>query len=139
MSLTLRVAETETDIAACMALRWTVFVEEQGVPEADELDGTDVGCTHVIAIEAGQAVGAARFKVDDDVAKIGRVCVAQEQRGAGTGAAMIRFICDICGASKARLGAQVAAMRFYQRLGFEPVGDVFMDAGIPHQDMERDL
>ncbi len=119
-----------------MALRWTVFVEEQGVPPEDELDGTDVGCTHIIATDAGHIIGAARFKVTEKTAKIGRVCVDQDRRGHGIGADMISYICRNCDARRALLGAQVEAIAFYTRLGFSPVGAEYMDAGIPHQDME---
>lgn len=119
-----------------MALRWTVFVEEQGVPPEDELDGTDVGCMHIIAADADSIVGAARFKVTENTAKIGRVCVDQNHRGRGIGADMIRYICRSCKAPRALLGAQVDAIPFYERLGFAPVGAVYMDAGIPHRDME---
>lgn len=119
-----------------MALRWTVFVEEQGVPPKDELDGTDVGCTHIIATDADGILGAARFKIFENTAKIGRVCVDQDHRGRGIGADLIRFICRTCGSPRALLGAQVDAIPFYERLGFVPVGMVYIDAGIPHRDME---
>jgi len=136
---TLAVAVSEDDIAACMAIRWRVFVEEQGVPEADELDGTDQGYTHVIVRHNAELIGAARFKVSGGVVKIGRVCVDQAHRGGGIGARIIAFCCAESGAAQARLSAQTSALQFYQRLGFEPKGAPYMDAGIPHQDMEKRL
>ena len=33
------------------------------------------------------------------------------------------------------LGAQVSALGFYEKLGFEAEGDVFLDAGIEHRNM----
>ena len=137
----IRQAQTQPDIAACMALRWEVFVEEQGVPEADELDGTDEGATHVMALRADRMIGAARYHLVDGIAKIGRVCVVRTARGSGIGAALIRYIeSEVRHTAKhARLGAQVSAQSFYAGLGYLPVGDVYQDAGIPHQDMEKDL
>ena len=37
------------------------------------------------------------------------------------------------------LGAQVQAQPFYEGLGFEPYGDIFDEAGIPHQMMRKAL
>nr|HPM08139.1 GNAT family N-acetyltransferase [Bacilli bacterium] len=33
------------------------------------------------------------------------------------------------------LGAQVQALGFYEKLGFKKVGDVYLDANIPHYQM----
>jgi predicted GNAT family N-acyltransferase len=37
------------------------------------------------------------------------------------------------------LAAQTHAVGFYERAGFHVVGDQFMDAGIPHRMMVREL
>jgi predicted GNAT family N-acyltransferase len=37
------------------------------------------------------------------------------------------------------LDAQVHAVAFYENLGYAPYGEVFMEAGIPHRRMEKDL
>lgn len=139
MTLTIAVAVSDDDIAACMAVRWRVFVEEQGVPAADELDGTDHGCTHVIVRHNSETIGAARFKTTGGVAKIGRVCVDPSRRSGGIGARIIQFCCTQSGAARAQLSAQTSAIPFYERLGFATKGAVYMDAGIPHQDMEKAL
>ena len=122
-----------------MALRWTVFVEEQGVPEADELDGSDVGGTMIMAKCGGDLVGTARFHLAGDVIKISRVCVHPAARGSGIGAQLIEFLCNPQCAKHARLDAQTDALAFYRRLGFLPVGEDFLDAGIPHRRMEKRL
>ena len=137
--LDLSVAGSPEDIAACMALRWDVFVVEQHVPEADELDGLDDACVHVLARMRGNVVGAARYRVLRGVVKIQRVCVDKPIRGAGVGAALIQFICADSGARHARLSAQTDALAFYEGLGFSSTGEVYMDAGLPHQDMEKEL
>ena len=43
----IRVAETDADKQACFDLRRQVFVGEQGVTEAEEVDGLDPEATHV--------------------------------------------------------------------------------------------
>ena len=128
-----------TDIATCRALRRVVFIEEQGVSEADEIDDLDGEAIHLLAVDAGRPVGTARLLIQDETGKIGRVCVLAEARGAGIGAALIRAavaeLAAIPGISRAKLGAQVHALGFYERLGFAAVGPVYMDAGIEHRDM----
>ena len=77
-----------TDLAACHALRRTVFIEEQNVPEAEEMDDLDGDAVHLLATDAeDRPVATARLLVKDDIGKIGRVCVLADQRGTGMGAA----------------------------------------------------
>lgn len=140
--MTLQISETR-DIALCRALRHRVFVEEQGVSEADELDDQDEAAIHLLASEAGEALGSARLLVVGQTGKIGRVCVLASARGRGTGAALIRAAVAIfrgmAGITKVKLGAQTHAIGFYTTLGFRPEGQVYDDAGIPHQDMVMEL
>jgi ElaA protein len=131
------------DIATCLALRRIVFIEEQNVSEADELDGLDAEALHVLACVANRPVGTARILMSDGVARIGRVCVLQEARGNRLGSAIIKACLDVAraqdGTTVARLGAQTDAVPFYEKLGFAAFGPVYDDAGILHLDMERSL
>jgi ElaA protein len=133
-----RIAITD-DIATCLALRRRVFIEEQGVSEAEEVDGLDPLALHLLAMRDATPVGTARILPEGAVGKIGRVCVLEEARGTGLGAALIRAaVAELRarpGVATAKLGAQLHALGFYERLGFEAVGPVYMDAGIPHRDM----
>ncbi|MDR0808508.1 MAG: GNAT family N-acetyltransferase [Gemmobacter sp.] len=136
------IAVTE-DIATCRALRRTVFIEEQGVSEADEIDNRDGEAIHLLARIDGRPVGSARLLVEGDTGKIGRVCVLREARGAGLGAGLIRrAVTELAarpGLRRAKLGAQIHALGFYEKLGFTAEGPEYLDAGIPHRDMTRPL
>ncbi len=127
------------DIATCLQLRRVVFIEEQGVSLADEVDGRDDEARHLLAWDDGVAVGTARLLTEGAVGKVGRVCVLPQARGLGLGAGLIRAAVEVFrgqpGIAKVKLGAQVHALGFYERLGFEAVGPVYMDAGIAHRDM----
>lgn len=140
--MTLRISVTD-DISACRALRRTVFIEEQGVSEADEVDGLDDHCIHILAVSDGRPVGSARLMVLGNIGKVGRVCVLQEARGTGLGAALMQATVSqfraMPGIEKVKLGAQIHALAFYERLGFVPYGEVFLDAGIEHRDMVFEL
>ena len=140
MTLTIGVT---ADIAACRALRRRVFIEEQGVSEADEVDDLDDQAVHILATQNGLPVGSARLLTYGDTGKIGRVCVLQQARGTGLGAALMQAAVaqfrTVPGIKRVKLGAQLHALSFYERLGFTPYGDVFLDAGIPHRDMLLEL
>jgi predicted GNAT family N-acyltransferase len=133
------VSET-SDVALCQRIRRIVFIDEQGVTEADEVDGRDGAAIHLIARQDGEPVGTARILLDGATGKIGRVCVLPAARGTGLGAALIRAAAEAIarrGGTRAVLGAQTHAIGFYERLGFAAFGPEYMDAGIPHRDMER--
>lgn len=136
--MTITIAPTR-DIATCRWLRRVVFIEEQGVSEADEIDDLDDQAIHLVATDAGKPVGTARLLTDGDTGKIGRVCVLESARGTGLGAALIRAAVAefraMPGIARVRLGAQTHALGFYERLGFTPTGPDYIDAGIPHRDM----
>ncbi len=131
--------EVTKDRDVCFALRHTVFVEEQGVPIEEEIDLMDEVATHMLATLNGVPTGTARVLFDGETAKIGRVCVLPQGRGTGLGAGLIEQGIAIArqrsGVTRVKLAAQVDALGFYEKLGFEAYGPVFDDAGIDHRDM----
>lgn len=139
MQLNIKIADHQKEVDTCMQLRRVVFIDEQGVSEAEEIDGEDDSCTHVLAYMGKVPVGAARLRLAGDYAKIQRVCVSKSHRGKNIGADIIRFIIEhvrqTTDARSIRLGAQTHASEFYRRLGFEETGPEYLDAGIPHVDM----
>ncbi|WP_073330171.1 GNAT family N-acetyltransferase [Wenxinia saemankumensis] len=134
----MRVEETR-DLTHPRAIRRTVFIEEQRVPEAEEWDGLDGEAIQLVAFDGDRAVGTARILTGDGYGKIGRVAVLKEGRGLGTGAALMRAAIERLratpGIREARLGAQTHALGFYERLGFVAHGEEYDDAGIPHRNM----
>lgn len=142
LSGTLKIEVTQ-DVPTCQALRRVVFIDEQGVSEADEVDGLDGKAIHLLAWDGACPVGTARLLVKGPVGKIGRVCVLPEARGLGLGAALIGAALDVLrdqpGVTEAYLGSQSHATGFYEKLGFVVEGEEFLDAGIPHRHMRRAL
>ena len=139
--MTLEVGRTE-DLKSCHALRRAVFIEEQEVPEDLEVDGLDDTALHLLATLDGRPVGTARMLLKGATGKIGRVCVLRDLRGQGVGAALIRAAVEELrglGLARAKLGSQVHAIPFYEKLGFVAEGPVYDDAGIPHRDMALPL
>jgi predicted GNAT family N-acyltransferase len=135
--------ELPADMQRAYAIRRRVFIEEQHVPEEIEMDADDGHAFHALAILDGVAVGCGRMlEHGDSEVKIGRMAVLREFRKTGVGAHILRFLIDRArarGLRKAILHAQLTAEGFYLKEGFNPVGDVFDEAGIAHRKMERDL
>ena len=131
------------DLETCLMLRRVVFIEEQNVPEAEEVDEYDTTAIHLLGFEGDTPAGTARIVLHGATGKIGRVCVLKPYRGAGLGADLIKAalaeLREMPEITTARLGAQTHALGFYEALGFSVFGPEYMDAGIPHFDMERAL
>jgi predicted GNAT family N-acyltransferase len=138
-----RPARTPPEVWAALALRRAVFVDEQRVPIADELDGRDDDALHLVAVEAGGAVvGTCRILRAGSTATLGRLAVAGAARGRGLGSGLVaeaERVAREAGARRMTLAAQVDAIVLYERAGYEPSGERFLDAGLEHQRMEKAL
>jgi ElaA protein len=120
-------------------LRTDVFVVEQECAYR-ELDGRDLepSTLHVWAERDGEPVGYLRVLAEtDDSRRIGRVCVAEQARGGGIAAALMRRALDEIGARRCVLDAQSYLSDWYTQWGFTVTGPEFLDDGIPHVPMAR--
>jgi ElaA protein len=120
-----------------LAIRLTVFVEEQGVSRALEIDGRDDDAQHLLALHDGVPVGTLRLRWVEDgrIAKIERVAVLPPARKAKIGRRLVAAALALAragGAKAAMLHAQTTVQQFYAGLGFVAFGPEFMEDGIPH-------
>ena len=125
--------------AEASRIRLAVFVEEQRVPPEIEMDDKDAVCVHALAYAQGRAVGTGRLLPDGH---IGRMAVLKENRSLGVGSAILERLVEEArrrGMKEIVLSAQTHALGFYRRHGFMAAGEVFEEAGIPHQEMRRML
>ena len=154
MSLQVRLALPE-DMASAYALRHEVFVIGQDVPPELERDELDATADHAVAVEGGRTVGTGRLvngRIGEDlrlvpgtpgtIGTIGRMAVVAAARGSGVGRALLDVLVERAGSlglPAVELHAQLHAKDFYDRAGFEPFGDVYIEAGIEHVGMRREL
>jgi predicted GNAT family N-acyltransferase len=120
-------------------LRKQVFVVEQKVPASLEIDGMDADCMHVKAMKDNSCIGTGRLLPNG---YIGRMCVLEEYRGQGIGTMMLKNLIDQAvnaGQPQVILNSQSYAIPFYQKNRFTIDSEEFIEAGIPHRRMVRNL
>ena len=116
-------------------IRTIVFIKEQNVPEKLEWDEFDKEATHVIAYFNDRPVGTARLLKDGH---IGRMAVLKPFRNRKIGQNMLKYILKLAkerNIYNIQLSAQKHAVDFYRKYGFQTISDEYMEAGIPHYDM----
>ena len=116
-------------------IRTVVFIEEQSVPAALEWDKYDTECIHVLAYYDNKPIATARLLKDGH---IGRMAVLAEFRQQHIGQKLLQYMINLAQekALKIQLSSQQHAVDFYAKQGFYITSDIYMDAGIPHYDME---
>ncbi len=116
-----------------LAVRYTVFVDEQKVPVEMEIDEQDAVSVHALARDdAGRVIATGRLLPDGH---IGRMAVLASARGSGVGSAVLLALMDEArrrGHRQTMLSAQTHAVPFYRRHGYDTEGEVYDDCGIPH-------
>jgi ElaA protein len=130
------------ELDAALALRHAVFVEEQAVPWAEEVDGRDGEALHLVALRGDEVVGTCRLLWWRDSARFGRLAVAPAERGRGIGAALLAAAEEVAamfGIRRIALHAQTQALTLYERAGYAPCGERFHEAGLEHLPMEKVL
>jgi predicted GNAT family N-acyltransferase len=138
------------DLAAALAIREVVFIEEQAVPQDIERDDQDETAFHVLAMLGGHAVGTGRLVAKQQPppgekgrwGRVGRMAVLAAHRNEGIGRRILQALED-----RARevtlegivLHAQVLSKGFYEREGYQAFGPIFSEAGMPHVKMHKSL
>ncbi|MDT8862088.1 GNAT family N-acetyltransferase [Alkalihalobacillus sp. MEB130] len=135
----------DEDLQIAFAIRKEVFVEEQGVPLEDEFDEFDTRngvCEHILVHFNEKTVGTGRIRFIDGVGKLERICILEPYRKYGLGKNMIQSLEEIAkerGYTQVKLHGQTQAEGFYKKLGYHTSSTIFMEDGIPHVVMVKNL
>jgi len=118
-------------------IRTEVFIREQKVPESMEWDDPDRISIHYLAWHDDEPIGCVRLTPDGH---IGRMAILPQWRNQGIGKQLL-MACEQEArrrkVGKLLLSAQVHAIPFYEKAGYGLISDTYMDAGIPHRDMQK--
>jgi predicted GNAT family N-acyltransferase len=125
-------------------IRNHVFMQEQGVPLDIEIDQNEALCVHfVLYLDDGQAAATCRLlPLQDGKMKLQRMAVEKVFRGQDYGRLLIQEAEKFAhshGYHTITLGAQVTAVGFYEKLGYQKYGDLFLDANIEHYAMSKEV
>jgi len=133
----------------CLDIRMEVFVREQQVDaslEVDEFDQSPEACTHMLLLVDGQPAATGRMRPYENAnstMKLQRIAVLKPMRGTGAGKAIVLGLEEQAkklGFAYTLLDAQCQAEVFYQKLGYVTISpETFLDAGIPHVRMKKQL
>lgn len=140
---TVNTVKTEMEKEQAFEVRRKVFVDEQGVPMHLELDEFDETAVHFVGYNLEQPIAAGRVReIESGSGKVERVCVLPEYRGQHVGVLMMEAMEEYAKANglfTLKLNAQSYAIPFYEKLNYTITSPEFMDAGIPHRAMEKNL
>jgi len=132
------------ELYTILKLRNEVFVVEQNCPYQDT-DDKDLKCEHLMLLQNDELMAYARLVppgVSYPQMSIGRVVTSPKARGTGAGRVLMNTAIEQCqnsfGKGPIQIGAQAYLLKFYGSLGFNPVGEIYDEDGIPHIHMIRD-
>ena len=121
-------------------IRDIVFGQEQNVAREVDWDGNDSQSFQVVATDDdNNPVGTGRMQRDG---KIGRLAVLVSWRRQGIGQKILRVLVETAnkeGFQEVFLHAQIQAISFYEKCLFHKNGKEFLEAGIPHVKMTRNI
>jgi predicted GNAT family N-acyltransferase len=140
----IREITSQRDLREAIAVRRTVFIDEQHLTDTVDRDPYDhgPGAVQVLARLDGEAVGVGRLHVSRREGQIAWVAVLRAQRGLGIGWEIMDALLSAAGrlgASRVTLSAQTHAVGFYRLLGFHTVGSTWIMGNIEHITMVREL
>ena len=124
-------------------LRWRVLRRPLGLERDAVLFPFDRESLHLVAIDGGRVVGCVLFHPEGtESGRLFQMAVEPARQGTGLGTRLVHALEDDLAARGFRevtLHARDTAVGFYARLGYQPVGPPYVEVGIPHQNMRRDL
>lgn len=123
-------------------LRYNTFVVERNVPEELEFDGKDSEFLHFTLWDGEKIIACLRANKNGDLLHIGRFAVAKEQRKKGYGSALIEKLTEYAkekGYNGIELSAVETAVEFYEKQGFLKIGKYYLETGVPHIYMKKEI
>lgn len=135
--------ETEKEYEDAINIRRKVFVEEQDVPVHLELDEYDAEAVHFVAYDEDTPFGAGRIRITEPgIGKVERVCILPSYRRKKLGNLLMQCMEDYsisAGITRLKLNAQSQAIPFYDKRNYTISSPEFLEAGIPHRAMEKQV
>ena len=129
-------------------LRFRVLREPLGYRREDVAFPFDGQSLHLVALlpgrEGPEVVGCVLFHPEGDGSggRLYQMAVRPDLQGQGLGARLVRHLeaeLRARGVRHVHLHARASVVPFYERLGYAVEGEPYVEVGIPHRNMARDL
>ncbi len=124
-------------------LRYRVLRRPLGMLPGTELNASETACWHLAALSGETVVGCVIFRDDGDGAgQLMQMAVDPDQQGHGVGRALIEALeerAKLDGIERIYLHAREVAVGFYASLGYAVEGEPYLEVGIPHRHMAKQL
>ena len=128
-------------------LRYRLFYQEHGIPFKSIFNPQEKQDLHLViaANRTNHVLAYGRLSQNSiDEFQIYQMVVEPEYQGQGLGKLILQALIDAAtnqGASRLVLNARVTKVNFYQKSGFEPIGEVFASSstGVPHIKMQKEI
>ena len=136
-----KVAANLDELTRVFMVRAIVFMEEQNVAYAEEMDEFEHASLHILGVVDGEPMAAGRIRFLNGYAKLERIAVRKAWRGRGLGRELVEYMIEVArerGFHKFKMHAQAHLVEFYRVHGFEPKGEMFQEAKIDHYLMVKE-
>lgn len=140
--LDIHAVKNKKELKQTFSIRRHVFVNEQHVHQDLEFDGLDDDAVHFIMYYNKKPIGCARIRAFEDTAKLERIAVLPDYRMKGFGTCITNYLISYCTTKNFHelyLHSQTYVSGFYEKLGFKPEGNPFLEAGLEHIEMRQKL
>ncbi|MCU0436573.1 MAG: GNAT family N-acetyltransferase [Raineya sp.] len=135
--------DNQIDTKSAIDIREEVFVKEQKVPKEDEYDNYEQESYHFLAYYENTPCGTARWRFTEKGVKLERFAVLKEFRDKKVGKAILENVLhDIKNHPESQnkalyLHAQIQVVEFYEKFGFQKLGEPFQECDIWHYKMQK--
>lgn len=141
MNIRIEKVESQAAYERTLDVRREVFVYEQNVSEAEEVDPfTEDQIVYLLWLD-DKPVATGRLRVKDSILKFERIATLKAFRGQGLAQQIMQAL-EKEGFQKfphhlGVLNAQLSALGFYEKLLWQSFGEIFEEANIAHRSMYK--
>jgi ribosomal protein S18 acetylase RimI-like enzyme len=131
------------EYASELDLRWRMLRKPLGHGREAVAFPFEAESLHLVALDGNRVVGCVLFHPDGPrTGRLFQMAVEPDRQGTGLGTRLVRGLeAEVArrGFDEVTLHARDTAVGFYARLGYDAVGEPFVEVGIPHQSMRKAL